>query len=124
MADNGNRVFLIPDDAWFNELGTGELFGLSFPIWVAGIAFVIGWLLFSRTTFGTTVAAIGGQEDAARLMGLPIARAKVLCYVGTALLATLAGTMIAGRSGSGLSSIAQGWELQAIAAVVIGGSSS
>ena len=121
VADNGNRVFLIPDDAWFNELGTGELFGLSFPIWVAGIAFVIGWLLFSRTTFGTTVAAIGGQEDAARLMGLPIARAKVLCYVGTALLATLAGMMIAGRSGSGLSSIAQGWELQAIAAVVIGG---
>ena len=88
---------------------------------MAGIAFVIGWLLLNRTTFGTTVAAIGGQEDAARLMGLPIARAKLLCYLGTALLATLAGMMIAGRSGSGLSSIAQGWELQAIAAVVIGG---
>ena len=121
VVDNGNRVFLIPDDAWFNELGKGELLGLSLPIWVAGIVFVIGWLLFNRTRFGTVVAAIGGQEDAARLMGLPIARAKVLCYVGTALLATLAGMMIAGRSGSGLSSIAQGWELQAIAAVVIGG---
>ena len=121
VADNGNRVFLIPDDAWFNELGKGEVLGLSFPIWVAGIAFVIGWLVLDRTRFGTSVAAIGGQEDAARLMGLPIARVKILCYVATALLATLAGMMIAGRSGSGLSSIAQGWELQAIAAVVIGG---
>lgn len=121
VADNGNKVFLIPDDAWFNQLGQGEILGLSFPIWVAGAVFVVGWVVFNRTKFGTAVAAIGGSEDAARLMGLPIARVKMICYLGTALLATLAGMMVAARSGSGLSSIAQGWELQAIAAVVIGG---
>jgi len=121
VADNGNRVFLIPDDAWFTQLGQGEILGLSLPIWVAGVVFVAGWVLFNHTRFGAVVAAIGGAEDAARLMGLPIARAKVACYVGTAVLATLAGMMVAARSGSGLSSIAQGWELQAIAAVVIGG---
>jgi ribose transport system permease protein len=121
VADNGNKVFLIPDDAWFNQLGQGEILGLSFPIWVSGTVFVAGWVIFNRTKFGTAVAAIGGSEDAARLMGLPIARVKIACYLGTALLATLAGMMVAARSGSGLSSIAQGWELQAIAAVVIGG---
>jgi ribose/xylose/arabinose/galactoside ABC-type transport system permease subunit len=121
VADNGNKVFLIPDGTFFNQLGQGEILGLSFPIWVAGTAFVIGWVLFNRTKYGTAVAAIGGSEDAARLMGLPIARVKIACYLGTASLATLAGMMVAARSGSGLSSIAQGWELQAIAAVVIGG---
>lgn len=121
VADNGNTVFLIPRDAWFVQLGQGEILGLSYPIWIAGTAFVIGWILFNRSRFGTAVAAIGGQEDAARLMGLPIARVKLACYLGTAFLATLAGMLIAARSSSGLSSIAQGWELQAIAAVVIGG---
>ncbi len=121
VADNGNKVFLIPDDAWFNELGQGEILGLSFPIWVAGIVFVLAWVVFNRTRVGSVVAAIGGSEDAARLMGLPIARVKIACYLATAVLATLAGMMVAARSGSGLSSIAQGWELQAIAAVVIGG---
>jgi ribose transport system permease protein len=121
VADNGNKVFLIPDEAMFNQLGQGEIMGLSLPIWIAGTAFVIGWILFSRTKYGSAVAAIGGSEDAARLMGLPIARVKIACYLGTAVLASLAGLLIAARSGSGLSSIAQGWELQAIAAVVIGG---
>jgi ribose/xylose/arabinose/galactoside ABC-type transport system permease subunit len=121
VADNGNKVFLIPDGTLFNQLGQGEILGLSYPIWIAGTVFVVGWILFNRTKYGSAVAAIGGSEDAARLMGLPIARVKIACYMGTAVLATLAGMMIAARSGSGLSSIAQGWELQAIAAVVIGG---
>ena len=121
VADNGNKVFLIPDEAIFNQLGQGEILGLSLPIWIAGAVFVIGWILFNRTKYGSAVAAIGGSEDAARLMGLPIARVKIACYLGTAVLASLAGLLIAARSGSGLSSIAQGWELQAIAAVVIGG---
>jgi ribose transport system permease protein len=121
VADNGNKVFLIPDGTLFNQLGQGEILSLSYPIWIAGAVFVIGWILFNRTKYGTAVAAIGGSEDAARLMGLPIARVKIACYLGTAVLATLAGMMVAARSGSGLSSIAQGWELQAIAAVVIGG---
>jgi ribose transport system permease protein len=121
VADNGNKVFLIPRDAWFVQLGQGEILGLSYPIWIAGIAFVIAWVVFDRTKFGAALAAIGGQEEAARLMGLPIARVKLACYLGTAVLATFAGMLVAARSSSGLSSIAQGWELQAIAAVVIGG---
>jgi ribose transport system permease protein len=121
VADNGNTVFLIPRDAWFVQLGQGEILGLSYPIWIAAAAFVIAWIVFERTRFGSAVAAIGGQEEAARLMGLPIARVKLVCYLGTAVLATLAGMLVAARSSSGLSSIAQGWELQAIAAVVIGG---
>jgi galactofuranose transport system permease protein len=121
VADNGNKVFLIPRDSWFVQLGQGEILGLSYPIWIAATVFILAWVVFDRTRFGAAVAAIGGQEDAARLMGLPIARVKLACYLSTAVLATLAGMLVAARSSSGLSSIAQGWELQAIAAVVIGG---
>ncbi|CAN5836739.1 ABC transporter permease [soil metagenome] len=121
VANNGNSVYLIPDDAWFVQLGQGSLAGIRYPILIAGIAFAVAWILFNRTRYGAAVAAVGGQEDAARLMGLPIVRVKVAMYLGTALLATLAGMLVAARSSSGLSSIAEGWELKAIAAVVIGG---
>jgi ribose transport system permease protein len=67
------------------------------------------------------VLAIGGQRDAAELMGLPVARARVLTYVASALLAGSAGVMIASYTSSGVPIIGIGTELQAIAAVVLGG---
>jgi ribose/xylose/arabinose/galactoside ABC-type transport system permease subunit len=121
VADNGNTVYIISRDLWFVQLGQGSLFGVRWPIWIAGAAFLVGWVVLERTRYGLAVSAIGGSEDAARLMGLPIARVKVAIYVVSALLATLAGVLVAARSSSGLSTIGVGLELQAIAAVVIGG---
>jgi galactofuranose transport system permease protein len=74
-----------------------------------------------RTRFGQNVYAVGGNEDAALLMGVPVARTKVLVYVMSGLLAGLAGALNAARLSSGVTILGIGLELDVIAAVVIGG---
>jgi galactofuranose transport system permease protein len=121
VSDEGNTIFRIAPGEAVLALGQGSLAGVRIPIIVAGIAFLLGWLVLTRTRYGTAVAAIGGNEEAAGLMGLPVARVKVAMYAASGLLAGLAGLLVAARSSSGQSTIGVGLELQAIAAVVIGG---
>lgn len=121
VSDEGNTIFRIDPDQAVIALGQGSIAGIRIPILLAGLAFVAGWVVLNRARYGTAVAAIGGNEEAARLMGLPIARVKAAMYVTSGLLAGLAGLLVAARSSSGQSTIGVGLELQAIAAVVIGG---
>jgi ribose/xylose/arabinose/galactoside ABC-type transport system permease subunit len=121
VSDEGNRIFHIEDGLAVSWLGQGSIVGIRVPILIAGIAFLVGWVVLNRTRYGIAVTAIGGSEDAARLMGLPIARMKTAMYLVSGLLAGLAGLLVAARSSSGQSTIGVGLELQAIAAVVIGG---
>lgn len=74
-----------------------------------------------RTSFGQTLFAVGGSSDAATLMGLPVARTKLLVYTLSGLLAGLAGALNAARLSSGVTIVGVGMELDAISAVVIGG---
>ena len=86
------------------------------------IALVVLGVLVTRTMrFGRNVYALGGNEQASKLMGLPVARTKVLVYTISGLLAALAGVIVLSDSPAGDPTIAVGWELDAIAAVVIGG---
>jgi ribose transport system permease protein len=78
-------------------------------------------VILRRTRFGQSLFAIGGSESASLLMGLPVRRSKTLVYVLSALLAGLAGALLAARSSSGVPTVGTGLELDAIAAVVIGG---
>jgi len=121
VSNEGNTIFRIDAREAVLVLGQGSIAGVRMPIIVAGVAFLVGWLVLTRTRYGTGVAAVGGSEEAARLMGLPVARIKVAMYVASGLLAGLAGVLVAARSSSGQSTIGVGLELQAIAAVVIGG---
>ncbi len=121
VSDEGNRIFHVEAGLAVSALGQGSLVGIRLPIVIAAIVFLAGWLALTRTRYGTAVTAIGGSEDAARLMGLPIARVKTAMYLVSGLLAGLAGLLVAARSSSGQSTIGVGLELQAIAAVVIGG---
>jgi ribose transport system permease protein len=121
VSDEGNTIFHIDEDLAVIALGQESILGLRVPIVIAGLAVAIGWVVLTRTRYGMAVTAIGGNEDAARLMGLPIARVKTAMYATSGLLAGLAGLLVAARSSSGQSTIGVGLELQAIAAVVIGG---
>jgi ribose transport system permease protein len=121
VSEEGNRVYIIERSLWFTQLGQGSLLGIRYPIWIALIAFLVGWVVLERTRYGLAVSAIGANEDAARLMGLGRTRVKVAMYTFSAILASIAGILVAARSSSGLSTIGVGLELQAIAAVVIGG---
>jgi ribose/xylose/arabinose/galactoside ABC-type transport system permease subunit len=121
VSDEGNTIFHISDELAVIWLGQGSILGIRVPIVIAAIVFAVGWVVLTRTRYGMAVTAIGGGEDAARLMGLPIARMKTAMYLVSGLLAGLAGLLVAARSSSGQSTIGVGLELQAIAAVVIGG---
>lgn len=121
ITGEGSKTYLVPRDAPFLDLGRGTLWGIGVPVFIALALACIGGLLLRRSRFGQAVFAIGGSEDAAALMGLPVVRAKMLAYTLSGLLAGLAGCLNAARLGSGVTILGVGLELDAIAAVVIGG---
>ncbi|WP_116050775.1 ABC transporter permease [Amycolatopsis palatopharyngis] len=121
ISDEGATTYKVPPESAFLELAQGSLFGIGYPLWLVAIAFAIGGLVLHRTSYGSTVLAIGGQEDAADLMGLPVLRTKVVAYVMSGLLAGFGGVLIASYTSSGVTVLGVGMELEAIAAVVLGG---
>lgn len=114
---------LLPNDLpnWLFTVfvGPGDIFRMSF-VWFIVIA-ILASLMMSRTNFGNWVRATGGFLPAAQAMGIPVARVKIACFVLCSILAGFAGMLQVLRLGSPLPSIGEGWELQAVAAAVIGG---
>lgn len=108
-------------ESGFTSLGQGNLFGLPIPILFVAVTYLAGSLILNYTSTGRTVLAIGDNEDAARLMGLPVERVTALTYVASGGLAGLAGVILAAQFGAGQPIEGVGWELFAIAAVVVGG---
>jgi ribose transport system permease protein len=121
ITDEGSTTRLMPRDDWLTEIGQGTFLGLGVPVWVTIVLFAAGVVVLQRTRFGHSVFAIGGSQEAATLMGLPVARNTMLLYVASGLLAGLAGALAAAYSASGVTIVGEGLELEAIAAVVIGG---
>jgi ribose/xylose/arabinose/galactoside ABC-type transport system permease subunit len=120
ISSEGSETYLVKSPA-FGDFGRGELLGIAYPVWLVVLLFAGGAVLLARTRFGASVYAIGGSEDAARLMGVAVRRTQIRVYVLSGLLAGLAGAINAARLGSGVTVIGIGLELDAIAAVVIGG---
>ena len=105
----------------FTWMGRGSIGFLPVPIVILIIAFAIGWLVLNHTRFGRNVFAVGDNDEAARLMGLNINRVTIAVYAISGALAGLAGVILASRLGTGQPVAGVGMELDAIAAVVIGG---
>jgi len=105
----------------FQKLGDWSLLGLPAAAWAMLLAFLIGAAALRYTPWGRQALAIGGNVDAARLMGLPVARTTFSVYVLSGALAGCAGVFLASQNGSVDTAAGQGWELSAIAAVVVGG---
>ena len=119
LADN--QSVSVSYDTAFTELGQGDRLGLPVPALMAAAVYLVGWVLLNFTAFGRYVLAVGGGEDAARLMGLPVDRVKFLVYALSGTLAGLAGVILAAQFGAGQPTEGIGWELFAIASVVVGG---
>ncbi|WP_448951415.1 ABC transporter permease [Labrys neptuniae] len=103
--------------------GTILGFVLSFPTpaWIALVAYVVGAVSLNSTAFGRHVLAVGGGTEASRLMGLPVNRTIFAVYVISGSMAGLAGIILAAQFGAGQPIEGIGWELIAIASVVVGG---
>jgi ribose transport system permease protein len=99
----------------------GMLWIVPVPTAIAIGAYLLGSLALNYTSTGRTVLAIGGGEDASRLMGLPVERVTFLVYLASGALAGLAGVLLAALGFAGQPTEGVGWELFAIASVVVGG---
>ena len=99
LADN--QSVSVSYDTAFTELGQGDRLGLPVPALMAAAAYLVGWVLLNLTAFGRYVLAVGGGEDAARLMGLPVDHVKFLVYALSGTLAGLAGVILAAQFGAG-----------------------
>ncbi|MEY9938934.1 ABC transporter permease [Streptacidiphilus sp. MAP5-3] len=117
LSNEGATTYIVPKNSFFASLGAGTWV----PLVILAVFFALGALLLARTRFGATLTAMGGNENAAVLMGLPVVRAKVLVYLLSGTLAAAAGALGAARLQSGVTTIGVGYELTAIASVVIGG---
>jgi ribose transport system permease protein len=116
----GRRTQLV-DVRSFDETFKGDLLGVPKIVWIFVLVAVAGWFLLNRTTFGRRTVAIGGNPEAARLAGIAVRRHLVALYALSGLAAGIAAVMMLARTGAGSSTNGQLYELDAIAAVVVGG---
>jgi ribose/xylose/arabinose/galactoside ABC-type transport system permease subunit len=114
---------ITPFPLWYAFLGSGYVLGIPFPTLVLGITFLAIHGLTRYTALGRAIYAVGGNVEAARLSGLNVAMVRIWTLAITGTLAALSGIMLSARIMSGTPTVAQGWELDIIAAVIIGGTS-
>lgn len=117
----GAPIYGLPE--LFQFLGDGRIAGIPVPAVIWALAASAVHLLLTRTVFGRSVYAVGGDREAARLSGVAVARVKALVFVLSGVLSALAGILLAGHLVTADPRIARNWELDALAAVVIGGTS-
>ncbi|MCT6885097.1 MULTISPECIES: ABC transporter permease [Gilliamella] len=113
---------MIMDDV-FLELGNGDIFSIPNPIWVLLILLLVNHFILSKTTFGRKIYITGGNKEAAVYSGINVKKLKIQVFMITALMAGISGLLLASRLYSGQPSTAQGYELDAIASAVLGGTS-
>ncbi|ANU82849.1 ribose ABC transporter permease [Aggregatibacter actinomycetemcomitans] len=107
----------------FTFLGTGYLFVIPLPIWLMAIVFLVSWYVLKHTKIGRYIYALGGNEAATRLSGINVNKVKIFVFAVSGFLSSLAGLIVTSRLSSAQPTAGVSYELDAIAAVVVGGTS-
>lgn len=107
----------------FDYIGTGWLVGIPLPVWISALIVAAAVVLTKKTRLGRYIYAIGGNESAAKLSGIKINKIKIAVYTLASVLAAIGGIMVTARLDSAQPGAGASYELDAIAAVVIGGTS-
>ena len=107
----------------FAHLGTGWLLGIPLPVWISGVIVFIAVVITNKTKLGRYIYAIGGNESAATLSGIDIKNIKIAVYTMAGALAGVGGLLVTSRLDAAQPNAGTGYELDSIAAVVIGGTS-
>jgi ribose transport system permease protein len=131
MQSFARGIILIITKGWpvtnipkpFLVVGQGDFLALPIPLWMTIFLGLIAHFLLSRTTFGRRTYAIGGNEQATFLSGINVKKIKVFLYMISGLMSAVVGIILVARFNSAQADTGTGWELDAIAAAVIGGTS-
>lgn len=116
-----NRQTQVVKVRGFLDFFRADVLGVPVLVWIFVIVAILGWVLLNRTTFGRRTIAVGGNPEAARLAGINVKRHTMYLYALAGLAAGIGGVMMLGRTSAGSSTNGLYYELDAIAAVVVGG---
>jgi L-arabinose transport system permease protein len=119
IASHGQAVGVSSDT--FIALGGLTFFGVSLPIWVTLLCFIVFGVMLNQTVYGRNTLAIGGNPEASRLAGINVERTRVYIFLIQGAVTALAGVILASRITSGQPNAAEGFELNVISACVLGG---
>ncbi len=120
---DGNPITGIGDSFIFKYMGRGYLFGIPFPVVLMLVCFALLFMLLHKMTFGRKTFAIGGNEKAAYIAGIKSDRIKIMIYAISGMMASIAGIIITSRLNSAQPTAGTSYEMDAIASVVLGGTS-
>jgi ribose transport system permease protein len=120
---DGNPITGLGDNYPFQLFGRGYFLGIPVPAVTMFLTFAVLWMILHKTPFGRKTYAIGGNEKAALISGIKVSRVKVMVYSLAGLLSALAGAILTSRLNSAQPTAGTSYELDAIAAVVLGGTS-
>ena len=121
MYTDGRPVWGLPEQ--FSFLGSGRIFAVPIPTIFMVVIYAVAYIVLNKTTFGRYVYAVGGNKEAARLAGINTDRVLMYVYMSCGVLASLSGMLLASRMNSGQPNAGLMYELDVIAAVVVGGTS-
>jgi len=113
----------IPSSEYFSEIGTGFLGPIPIPVYIMVLVFIVAYYILNHTRIGRYIYATGSNEEATMYSGIKTARVKRFVYAVSGMMAALAGILLTARLGSAQPTSGAGYELDAIAAVVLGGTS-
>lgn len=123
VVTDGNPITNLGDNYLFQLFGKGYFFGVPVPAVTMTIVFIVLFILLHKTIFGRHTYAIGGNEIASKISGIKVNRVKILIYGISGLMSALAGAILTSRLNSAQPTAGTAYELDAIAAVVLGGTS-
>lgn len=120
---NGKPISRMGDSILLKSIGKGDIGGIPVPVLLLILIFLFFWFLLSKTTFGRHIYATGSNQKAAELAGVNISKTKIAAYVISGIMAALSGLILLSRLNSAQPTLGSGYELDAIAAVALGGTS-
>lgn len=123
ILSGGRPISRLGDNFLLNQIGKGSLLGIPIPVWILVVFFVIFLFVLKKTVLGRQIYATGSNSKAAELAGINTNNIKLIVYAVSGFMASLSGLILVSRLGSAQPTLGSGYELDAIAAVALGGTS-
>lgn len=123
IISGGKPISRLGNNFLLNHIGKGSFLGIPTPVWILIVFFAIFLFVLKKTVFGRQIYATGSNANAAELAGININKTKLIVYAASGFMSALSGLILVSRLGSAQPTLGEGYELDAIAAVALGGTS-